>query len=48
MKEHFIKCDCGDPHHQMILYWDDETPDKGNVWGVGQQYILRNLTFGKD
>ena len=38
MKEHFIKCDCGDPHHQMILYWDDETPDKGNVRGIYDSY----------
>ena len=45
MKEHFIKCDCGDPHHQMILYWDDETPDKGNVWGVYAEIHLTKFGF---
>ena len=45
MKEHFIKCDCGDPHHQMILYWDDETPDKGNVRGVHAEIHLTKFSF---
>lgn len=48
MKEYFIKCDCGDPHHQIILNWDDETSDKGDVWGVYAEIHLKNLVFGKD
>lgn len=45
MKEHFIKCDCGDPHHQVILNWDDETPDKGAVWGVYAEIHLKKFGF---
>lgn len=47
MKEHFIKCDCGDPHHQVILNWDDETTDKGNVWGVFAEIHLTKFDFWK-
>ena len=47
MKEHFIKCDCGDPHHQVILNWDEETPDKGDVWGVWATIYLNKFNFWK-
>lgn len=47
MKEHFIKCDCGDPHHQIILNWDEENPDKGSVWGVYAEIHLTKFNFWK-
>ena len=39
MKEHFIKCDCGDPHHQVILNWDDY------VCGVYAEIHLTKFSF---
>ena len=45
MKEHFIKCDCGDPHHQVILNWDEETPNKGYVWWVYAEIHLTKFSF---
>ena len=26
MEEQILLCQCGDPHHQMILYYDKESP----------------------
>jgi hypothetical protein len=26
MEEQLLLCQCGDPHHQLILYYDKETP----------------------
>lgn len=47
MKQHFILCDCGDPHHQIILQWDDEVFDKGDVWGTFATIHLKKFSFWK-